>query len=88
VWLKVQQKKTRTPDVNVDKAFIKEMSKKEKGALKKMLMDDHLMIEIIHNLPEKQSTQLQQNIETFKPRQLANILAHLRGGLTTGIEVM
>ena len=51
-------------------------------------MDDDLMIEIIHSLPEKQSTQLQQNIDTYQPKQLQTILAHLRGGLTAGIAAM
>ena len=81
-------KKTRTPDVEVDKAFIKEMSKKNPGVLKKTLMDNPIMIEIIDRLPEEQRTQLQENINDFKPRQLANVLAHLRGGLTAGIAAM
>ncbi len=51
-------------------------------------MEAPVMIEIIHTLPSKQSTQLQENINTYQPKQLANILAHLRGGLTSGIAAM
>ena len=51
-------------------------------------MEDPVMIEIIHNLESKASTQLQQNINTCQPQRLANILAHLRGVLTAGIAAM
>jgi hypothetical protein len=51
-------------------------------------MEDRVMIEIIHNLPPDKSSELRENISTYKPRELANILAHLRGGLTAGIAAM
>jgi hypothetical protein len=75
-------------DLEVDKAFIQDFSKKKPSTLTSLIMKDPLMIEIVHNLNKDEQHDVEERLHTFQPKQLANVLAHLRAGLTSGIEVM
>ena len=75
-------------DVEVDKAFIEDFAKKKPTTLTSMIMKEPLMIEIVHNFDKEERHNVEQRLETFKPRQLANLLGHLRQGYTYGFEAM